>query len=356
MLYYDKMSKYIVIDNRHITTTTLLLTLKCDQKTKPILFQPGQYAVFSFKQKGRPTPARSFSIVNSPSDHGIIQCSIRKKGKFTNAAASLVVGDKVSVQGPFGGFVFDEKRDRNMVLIAGGIGITPFMSMIQYATNNKLKNDITLIYNCKDQNDMPFVEQLIEIEKYNPHFKTIFTISDGPVNRFKDYNVISGRITANIIDTAIKKSYNNKTFFICGPSAFMDAMTDILFDQGVSEEKVITETFNQGSKHKLGVTQSWPRKVYTFGAVGVILATATIMVTDLLTNLPVYSLFNFSNQEDSNSTNSRQDALDNQINNQSSGQPTTNSGSSPTQTTVKSSSTTSSPVCTTTQSGVTTCV
>jgi ferredoxin-NADP reductase len=346
------MNKYFVIDNRHITDSTLLLTFKKGPNTKPISFQPGQYAVISFRQNGRPTPARCFSIVNSPTEHGIIQCSIRKKGRFTNAAAGLRVGDEVNISGPFGGFVFDERYDRKIVLIAGGIGITPFMSMIQYATKNKLTNEITLIYNNSNQNDIPFVEQLIDIEKHNPHFNIVFTISNGPIDRFDDQNMKAGRITNNIINDAVKGIYGDKTFFVCGPSAFMNAMTDILFENGVSEEKVMTEAFGHGSGRKIEKTHSWPRKVYTFGVVGVVLATTAVMVSDLFTNLPIRSLFNFSNQEDQNSTNSRQDELDNQINGTSSGQPTS------TQTTVNSSTSNSksAPVCTTTQSGVTTCV
>ncbi|MCX6728502.1 MAG: FAD-dependent oxidoreductase [Candidatus Saccharibacteria bacterium] len=352
------MSKYYVLGNQTLTASTLLLTLKRGPKAKPMNFQPGQYAVISFKQNGRPTPARCFSIVNSPSDHGILQCSIRKKGKFTNAAANLKEGDEVNVSGPFGGFVFDERRDRKMVLIAGGIGITPFMSMIQYATNNKLSNDITLIYNCTNQTDIPFYGQLVEIEERNPHFKIIFAISNGPTNRLIHQRVYSGRITSETINTAVNNRYDGKTFFICGPSAFMDAMSNILYGKGVLEEKVMTETFGQKSARKKSGVQNWPRNVYILGALGIVIATASVMASDLLTNLPVFSLFNSANQEDLNSTNSRQDELDDQINNYSSGQSTSTSSPSPTTTTTTTTAapTKSAPVCTTSQSGVTTCV
>lgn len=354
------MNKYYVLGNQKLTSSTLLLTLKIDPRAKPMNFQPGQYAVISFKQNGRPTPARCFSIVNSPSDHGILQCSIRKKGKFTSAAANLREGDVVNISGPFGGFVFDEHRDRKMVLIAGGIGITPFMSMIQYATNNKLTNDITLIYNCSNQNDIPFFDQLIEIQERNPHFKIIFTISNGPINRLANQNVHSGRITSEVINTAVDNQYDEKTYFICGPSGFMDAMTSILYDKGVSEEKVMTETFGQKSGQKKNKTHRWPRNVYALSALGVVIATTSVMASDLLMNLPVSLLFNSSNQEDSNSTNGRQDDLDRLVNGlpaEDNGAPSS-AATAPTQTTTKAPIPTAkpNPVCTTTQSGVTTCV
>jgi ferredoxin-NADP reductase len=287
-------------------------------------------------------------------------------------------GDEVTVSGPFGGFVFDERRDRKMVLIAGGIGITPFMSMIQYATNNNLTNEITLIYNCSNQNDMPFVEQLINIEKRNPYFNIIFTVSNGPTDRFNDEYVKSGRITDEIIKDAVKGIYDDKTYFICGPSVFMSAMANILYKSGVLEDKVMTEAFGQGSDQKREKAHSWPSNVYTLGAIGVILATTAVMATDLLNNLPVYSLFNSSNQESLTNTNGRQDELDKLVNslpalndNKPSSVLVTNGASSnsnntsssqskstPTQTTTKVPTPASkpAPVCTTTQSGVTTCV
>jgi ferredoxin-NADP reductase len=356
------MNKYVVIGNQHLTPSTLLLTLKQGSKTKPLSFKPGQYAVISFKQKGRPTPARCFSIVNSPTTNGIIQCSIRIKGRFTNAVSSLKEGDVVNIGGPFGGFVFDEDRDRDMVLIAGGIGITPFMSMIQYATNNKLTNNITLIYNCSDQNDIPFYEQLIDIEKRNPYFKIVFSISKGPIDRFSGYIVKSGRINPEIIEQAVNGSYRNKTFFICGPTAFMNAVTDILFDKGVSEDKIMIEAFGQGSNFQKSNVRNWPFNVYVLGAIGVVLASFLIMIGDLLKTVPLSASSTPNSVNSSSTTNSRQDELNNLINssdddNGNSNQTTTNNNSTmttPAATTQTNS--TSTPKCTTTQSGVTTCV
>jgi ferredoxin-NADP reductase len=356
------MSKYYVIDNQKLTPSTLLLTLRVGPRSKALVFKPGQYAVISFKQNGRPTPARCFSIVNAPSSHGIIQCSIRKKGRFTNAAMGLAEGDVVNVTGPFGGFVFNERRDRNMVLIAGGIGITPFMSMIQYATNNKLTNEITLIYSCNDQNDVPFVEQLIDIEKRNPYFKIIFAISSGPTNRFANYDVVKGRITSEVISDAVNETFGDKTFFVCGPIAFMNAMTDILYENGVSEDRVMTEAFGHGPSSKKTKTQNWPRKVYMFGAVGLALSMVTVMISDLIKSLPSSASSSPSTVTTPSSTNSRQDDLDNLINgsgddsgsNSNSG--TTNNSTTTTPAATTTTNSTSTPKCTTTQSGTTTCV
>lgn len=339
------MYRYHVIGNQNLTSSTLLLTLKRNQNTKPLLFQPGQYTAISFKRKGRPTPARCFSIVNSPTDKDIIQCSIRKKGRFTRALTELRPGDEVKVAGTFGGFIFDPEYDTDMVLIAGGIGIAPFMSMIQYATNMKLSNKITLIYGVRNQNDVPFSEQLKELEKRNPRFK---------------YMINVGRIDSKIIDSAAKSLYKGKSYFICGPPQFMKAMTETLLQKGVDEDDIMTETFSQGLGVKAGDGPNLPSSVYKIGAIGMVLASFTVMVGDLIANMPVFSASQPTTQTDSaNSSNSRQDDLDGLINGSS--EDNSNTGTTTTKNTTTTSSnstkaTTSTPKCTTTQSGVTTCV
>ncbi|MEI7683275.1 MAG: FAD-dependent oxidoreductase [Candidatus Saccharibacteria bacterium] len=115
------MHKYFVTQNKHITPTTLLLSLKKRSNTKPFLFQPGQYAAISFKHHHRPTTTRCFSIVSSPTEMDILQFSARSNGRFTKALNDLTVGDEVTVRGSFGAFVFDPARDKDAVLIAGGI-------------------------------------------------------------------------------------------------------------------------------------------------------------------------------------------------------------------------------------------
>jgi ferredoxin-NADP reductase len=144
------MYKYYVENSEKITPTTLLLTLKRYPSTRNFAFQPGQYAAISFKHNGRPTPARCFSIANSPTDDDVVQFSIRLKGRFTKALLDLKEGDRVNVRGPFGAFVLDADRDEDVVMIAGGIGIAPFMGMIQYASAVELSNKMKLIYSCRN--------------------------------------------------------------------------------------------------------------------------------------------------------------------------------------------------------------
>ncbi|MGI0133336.1 MAG: ferredoxin--NADP reductase, partial [Candidatus Micrarchaeaceae archaeon] len=144
----SKIYEYTVIDSKLTSPNTLVVTLYDNERRKPLTFEPGQYAAVSFLNKrNRPTPARCFSISSSPTEQGFLQFGIRVGGGFTKTAQrELAPGSKMIVEGPFGNFTFNATRDRSAMFLAGGIGVTPFLSMIRYATRLQLPNDIMLVY------------------------------------------------------------------------------------------------------------------------------------------------------------------------------------------------------------------
>lgn len=351
------MYKYHVIGNQKLTPTTLLLTLEQDPFENAFSFQPGQYAAISFKNHGRPTPVRCFSMASSPTDQKVLQFSIRTKGRFTNALMGTNIGDEVNVRGPFGGFVFDTEKDKDLVFIAGGIGVAPLISMIHYATNMKLSNDITLIYSCSNQDDIPFIEQLKSLVQDNPRLNVVFVISKGPIDKLAGLNVISGRIIPEIINQYTNNSYTNKKFFICGPPSFMNAMVQTLQTKGIADNKIITEAFSQGSHRQTSKINSWPFNIYALGAVGAVFASFTVMVSDLMATLPTLASptpASTCTTAPTISTNKRErelgesDELDYNF-------PNTDS-STVVKCTPLTTAGTTTPKCTTTQSGVTTCI
>src|ERR1019366_4016478 len=122
------------------------ITLQNDEQGRPFGFQPGQYAAISFWHKGRQTPARCFSIVSSPTDQEFLRFSLRVNGHFTKAVEDIKPDDPIKVYGPFGGFIFNTVHDSDVIMLAGGIGITPFISMIRYISRLKTTNKVVLLY------------------------------------------------------------------------------------------------------------------------------------------------------------------------------------------------------------------
>jgi len=298
------MYKYELIKSELITPTVLLLSLK-PAGSRFIKFYPGQYAAISFKRFGRPTPMRCFSIVSSPRDNDIVQFAIRVEGDFTNAAKEIKQGNIFSIRGPFGEFVIDEEIDKSVVLLAGGIGVAPFMSMIRFATETKLKIPIVLLYSCQNQNDVSFFKDLINLEKQNSHFKVAFFISDGNIDKLVRGRVYEGRINEGILDKVTNRQYDQYTHFICGPTKFINAMQSILVRNNVSPEHLITEAFGQGLVTEKSHKKPSLETTFVYGATGALLVMATFLITavDLVRAVPKISKIE-TTQSSSNSTKS----------------------------------------------------
>lgn len=385
------MHKYIVDSADQITPSTLLLNLKQQDNERLFTFQPGQYAAISFYRHHRPTPARCFSIVSSPTDQRTLQFSMRTRGRFTKSAAALKPGDVVKVRGPYGGFVLDLTRYDEAVFLAGGIGITPFMSMSSYASIIQSPLKVTLIYSCQTQDDIPFYAKLNELSKQNANFRVIYVVGHGPIDKLSGVEAVAGQLTPELIDRLVAKRYNEKSFYICGPPPYMQAMSKTLRTKGVAKSDIITEAFAQGAYSQTGKIVSWPYNIYVFGAASVILGSLAVTIADIIRTLPPQSLISSANLAPTlTSSNLRQSDLDSLVNSlpeTSTTAPVSPAAQSvidktaavqaedaaaataatPTVTTVAApvvqsapvaapAPVASQPVCTTTQSGVTTCV
>jgi len=281
-MYY----KYKVTDNKLVTSTVRSLLLELDPlSSRPLLYQPGQYAAITLNDKARPSVARCFSISSSPSQQRQLEFSIRIDGAFTSALERLKKGDEVLVRGPFGNFILNETTHQDVVMLAGGIGIAPFLSMIRYATFLSLKNKINLIYSCRSQDDIAFYEELVSMTKQNSNLKITYVISKGPTDKLAGQNIISGRLTGENIDT-LKLSYASQTFMICGPSVYISSMHSLLLEKKVPNKYILAEAFGQGSVFKTDEMISWPFNMYVMTGVALVLSTLFVTASDLYKILP----------------------------------------------------------------------
>ena len=370
------MHKYYVVHNDVLTPGTIRLRLRADAKAKRLIkFEPGQYAAISFKRHGRPSVARCFSIVSSPNHPEELQFSMRARGRFTTALSHLPEGSEVDVRGPFGGFVFDQERHSDSILIAGGIGITPFMSMMTYATEIGSLRHLQLIYGVQTQDDVPFLSELKDLHARNPNLSVTLAVDRGEVEKLAPLSTSMGRISPELLQQVLDNG--GKTVFICGPPPFMNGIAKTLVGLGVPRQRIITEAFNQGSHHQTGKVVSWPQNMYVLGAVGVGLGSLAVMVSDIMKNLPTSLVSDEAASIPLKAGDTRQQAIDQMVN-----QLQANQGSvdSPTLTAAlanasaasASNSTTTTrptqpaapapapivtqPKCTTSQSGTVTCV
>ena len=283
------MQRYVIEGSTQLGARTLLLTLRPKRRQHALRFFPGQYAALGFRAGGRPSPVRCFSIVSTPNQPDQLQFALRIQGNFTQALAKLAVGTEVFVYGPFGNFVIDEYQDKSVVLLAAGIGVTPFMSMIRNAAEINLAMPITLLYSCSSPDDMAFYSELRQYERMNPRFRAVCFVTRGETEALASGRVYRGRIDAAWLAQVSGGNPNRHTYFICGPKGFTNDMRVALLAQGTDAAHIITEEFTPialaetvppAARH--GV--QW--RTYVLTGASLVVAAAFFMALDLVRLIP----------------------------------------------------------------------
>lgn len=276
------MKNYVVTRVEKHPTYHVLSVQPRDESDR-IDFWPGQYAAIAFKSGLRLSPMRSFSIVSSPHD-AELQFAMRRHGKFTRKIARLQPGHDVKVQGPFGNFVFDPS-DSNIIMLAAGIGITPFMSMLRHAVKSGMTTPITLVYATSSADDIPFYDELIELQAQKKNLRVIFVVKQGIRDQVN--NIYVGRVDENFLNRLTGQRWRPFTYFICGPHGFTKSLQNVLINNEVDPERIITESFTQSSSHSWGLSKmSIPSMTYLVTAFTMLIGIAFIMALDLVRFIP----------------------------------------------------------------------
>jgi predicted ferric reductase len=149
---------------------------------RPLLYAPGQFQFLRLHGSWVSAEEHPFSIASSPSPEGLISLTIKEIGDFTSTVGRIKPGDRAAVHGPFGRFshVFHAKDD-DLVFVAAGIGITPFMSMLRYMRDRRDSRRVLLVYANRGATDITFRSELESIESGAfPALKTIHILSRPP--------------------------------------------------------------------------------------------------------------------------------------------------------------------------------
>ena len=280
------MKRRFVVQTAKRQDGMLLLTMAPETKTDELSFQPGQYATLGFRHHGRPTPVRCFSMVNAPSDTQL-QFAMRVRGRFTSAAALLEPGDRVTVTGPYGTFTMNEEYDKSIVMFAGGIGVTPFMSMLRHLAERRSSVPVTLVCSNHAADTIPFKEELLALAQNNPYLRVIFFVS-GPVTEqcYEHVQFIHGAVSTTHVRTLTEANLSGSTYFMCGPNGYMNNLRRMLLDNAVDDSRIVTESFTQSSKtFRLGNIVSIPGLTYGLSAASLVAMFGVIMFIDVSRNV-----------------------------------------------------------------------
>jgi glycine betaine catabolism B len=196
-------------------------------------FIAGQYGLFRLSD----TLVHAFSFSNSPTEEGYLEFTTKmSESDYKKRLMTLKTGDKVKITGPMGEFVYGGQN--KVVFLAGGIGITPFRSIIKYLTDSRSDCDIVLLWGVNTLDDAIFKGDFDEMSSKNPELKAVYVPAKPPAG----WAQRSGYITKECITEEVA-DYGQRTFFVCGPSKMVEVMDSLLAGLGVAKEKVIVEQF-----------------------------------------------------------------------------------------------------------------
>jgi ferredoxin-NADP reductase len=150
------------------------------EKPHDFVFKAGQYIDLSLSgsQPGASNGlTHTFSIASSPSDQELVVTTRMRNTAFKQALSTLPIGSEVTIEGPMGSFSLHNNTARPAVFLAGGIGIAPFLSMLSYATGERLRHSIVLFYANRRLEDAAFMDSLWKLECVNPRFRFIPTLT-----------------------------------------------------------------------------------------------------------------------------------------------------------------------------------
>lgn len=196
-------------------------------------YEPGQFAMIHHTTK------KPYSIASSPANRDYLEFGIKLQGGFTRELNKLTAGAEIGIEGPYGVFVYQPQVHRQSVMFAGGIGITPIVSMIRTATDTAPDNQITLYYCNQTEDDIAYKKTLDELAAKNPNLNLIYSVDK---SLRPGWTGEVGFVTANKVHAHLP-DLTDRYFFMCGPLAFMKAVEGILLAAGVAGKMIKKEVF-----------------------------------------------------------------------------------------------------------------
>lgn len=207
----------------------------------PFNYLPGQFLTFTVTPHGQAVK-RSYTIASSPTHRDSCEVTVRHEDRGLVSGylhGRVHEGDLLQVTAPSGKFTFAGQDGSSIVLIAGGVGITPMMSVIRYLTDRSWPGDIYLLYGCKADDDVIFHEEIEYLKRRFPNLHVTLVAERADPARWP---YPTGRITKGLLAEAVP-GIASRHIHLCGPKPMMDAVKLMLAELGVRPEQIEVEVF-----------------------------------------------------------------------------------------------------------------
>lgn len=223
--FFSRNFAYVIKKITPLNAT--IIEVEIEPKDQIIKFKPGQFVFIRFLGGNVKKEIHPFSMVSAPSERNL-KFIIKNLGDYTSTLKNLAIGNPVLVEGPFGSFSHLNAKRKNQIWLAGGVGVTPFISMAKSLSPDY---QIDLYYSVRNREEAVRLKELSEIASANQNFKLIPWLADE-----------QGFITGEIVASA-SGGLGGKDILICGPEVFADAMIDQFLKLGVKRKNIHFEKF-----------------------------------------------------------------------------------------------------------------
>jgi len=202
----------------------------------PLDYQPGQFMHVRLMREGKLFPSHPFTISSSPTWEELA-ITPKELGDFTQTLDRTKPGDQALIDAPYGIFSFLNYPKDDLVFIAGGIGITPFMSMLRYMKDKKIEKNVILFWANKSEQELLFTGELKTMEKELKSLNLVFVMS-----RQEDWPGEKGRVDGKLIQKYVS-DLTVPDYYVCGPPAMSKAVIAELQTLGIKRRQIHHELF-----------------------------------------------------------------------------------------------------------------
>ena len=221
------------------------------QKPPGMTFKAGQFMDLTLvdpPEMDAEGNTRGFSINSAPDDPELIFTTRLRDTAFKRAMRTLPLGTAVKVEGPFGNLTLHNDPRRPAVLLAGGIGVTPFRSIVRRAAHERLPQRIFLFYANRRPEDAPFLDEFRSLARENPNFNFIPTMTQMSASRLP-WKGETGYIDRAMIEkhllghTSPASNRSGAIYYIAGPARMVAGLRAMLNEAGINDDDIRTEEF-----------------------------------------------------------------------------------------------------------------
>lgn len=207
-------------------------------------FKAGQFIDLSLPDLSVSDPqghTRAFTLANAPSEQQLMIATRLRDTAFKRMLGEIPLGTRIDIEGPFGRFTLPEDNSQTAVFLAGGIGITPFRSMLVEAAHNKLSHRLILMYSNRQPEDAAFLDELQSLQQDNPNYTCIGTMTS-PTGGAEAWKGETGRIDQTMVRKYVKDT-ETAMFYVVGPPAMVDGLRKMLESAGIHKSNIRFEEF-----------------------------------------------------------------------------------------------------------------